>query len=399
MLVGHTEGIGNVAFNPDGSRLATGSGDGTTRVWGISVAHSREWLTVEAGEGTVFSVNYSADGLRMATGTVDGKASVWDAMSGERRLTLRAAAPEGENGSEAIAPLAHRGQVFRIVFNAQGTRLATAGDDGVARIWDASSGAELAVLPHEGWVYGADFSPDGKLLATSDFTGVVRIWDVTSGERLRSIDAHVKPDGADLLSGFIFRVSFSPDGRFLATAGWDRTAAVWDVVSGAEIFRLDALSPGSSFRVNQALFTADGAHLVTAGGDGAARVWEIAAALEGGPLPTEPLLTLSGHSGIVWDVALSPDKLRLATIGFDNLVKVWDANTGAQLLTLSGYIIGPDVAFSPDGAHLLTAGFDGAARVHVLAVEELMALARSRLTRSWRPDECLQFLHVEECPE
>lgn len=400
VLVGHTAGIGNVAFSADGSHLATGSGDGTTRVWGITVAGSREWLTVDAHDNMVFSVDYSPDGSRLATASVDGTASVWDAVTGRELFVLTGTVRDTESGRDVVMPRAHDGEVYRIAFNPQGTRLVTAGEDGIARIWDATSGAELANLAaHEYRVYGADFSPDGALLATSDMIGIVKLWNVESGALVRSIPAHVQDEDADPLTSFVFRVNFSPDGRYLATAGWDRTAAVWDVVSGDELFRLEVLPPGPYIRVNQALFNADSTRLITASGDGAAKVWDIEAALGGGPPATEPLLALSGHTGFVWDVALSPDESRLATVGFEGLTKVWDASTGEQLLTVGGYSVGPDVAFSPDGTHLLTAGFDGAARVHVVAVEELMELARSRLTRSWRVEECRRFLHTQECPE
>jgi WD40 repeat protein len=80
-------------------------------------------------------------------------------------------------------------------------------------------------------------------------------------------------------------------------------------------------------------------------------------------------------------------------------VKLWDAETGQELLALRGHT-GPvmGVAFSPDGTRLFTAGADGAVRFYLVRIEDLVALAKSRLTRSLTAYECRQYLHREQCP-
>ncbi|HTP03318.1 MAG TPA: hypothetical protein VMJ64_18215, partial [Anaerolineales bacterium] len=83
----------------------------------------------------------------------------------------------------------------------------------------------------------------------------------------------------------------------------------------------------------------------------------------------------------------------------DNTTKIWNAETGQEVLTLighSGGVLG--VAFNPDGIRLATAGGDGAVRLYLLRIEDLITLARSRLTRSLTSAECQQYLHVEACP-
>jgi WD40 repeat protein len=103
-------------------------------------------------------------------------------------------------------------------------------------------------------------------------------------------------------------------------------------------------------------------------------------------------------------VAFTPDGKQLATVGFDNSVKVWDLaaiTTGAttpEPLTLAGYDHGLDIDLNPEGTRLAVPTADGAIRIYVLPIEELVTLARNRLTRSWTVEECQRFVLLEECP-
>jgi WD40 repeat protein len=121
----------------------------------------------------------------------------------------------------------------------------------------------------------------------------------------------------------------------------------------------------------------------------------------------QALLTLAGHPAPVWGLAFSPDGTRLATASADGTAKVWlltsdpagDTITGQELLTLTGHTDAVSgVAFSPDGTLLATCGADGTARLYVLPIEKLMALAKTRVTRSLTTEECRQYLHLDECP-
>jgi WD40 repeat protein len=91
---------------------------------------------------------------------------------------------------------------------------------------------------------------------------------------------------------------------------------------------------------------------------------------------------------------------QLATASFDGFAKVWDAQTGEELMTLYGNtskVFG--VSFSPDGKHVATAGGDGTARIYTLDTEELTNLARSRVTRALSTEECRRYFHLEQCPD
>ena len=116
------------------------------------------------------------------------------------------------------------------------------------------------------------------------------------------------------------------------------------------------------------------------------------------PKNRELLRTIAAHRAAVVRLAFSPDGRRLATASLDSAARVWDGSTGQRLLTLEGHTGSVvDVDFSPDGKRLLTASFDDTVNVWVLPPDDLIALARSRLTRTFTPEECRQYLHVEAC--
>jgi WD40 repeat protein len=157
---------------------------------------------------------------------------------------------------------------------------------------------------------------------------------------------------------------------------------------------------GHTERVNAVTFGPDGTRLATVSFDGTVKVWDISGGLDdAGGFSSEEPLTLAGHAGIVWDAAFSPDGTRLATVGFDNTARLWDVSTGQELLILTGNELNTaGVAFSPDGTQLAVSGGDGTVRIYVLPIEDLLALAQSRLTRSLTDEECRQYLHLDRCP-
>jgi WD40 repeat protein/DNA-binding SARP family transcriptional activator len=378
-LPGHTAGTTNIAFSLDGKRLVSGGAE--TKVWDISPGGNRDFLTIDAHDDLVFGIAYDHAGDRLASSSWDGTVKIWDATSGDLLQTM-----DG-----------HDGRVAFISFNPDGDRLATAGYDGTARLWDTESGEELFRLfpaPAQDraassqradeqarsdmpWVFGIDFSPDGRHLVTTSRAGTAEIWDAAIGQEQLSFVGH---------TGALFRASFSPDGRTVATAGEDGTARIWDFSSGEELLRLD----GHQDWVTSAVFSPDGQLLATSSFDKSVRLWDAATG--------EELLLLHGHTAAIWDVIFSPDGNHLFSTGFDNTVRQWDVVTGKEMNTLFNSDMGPDLAISPDGKHLATTSTSGLIRITILSLEELMEIARSRLTRSLTEEECQEFLHLASCP-
>jgi WD40 repeat protein len=437
LLSGHGYEVFGVAFSPDGTRLVTGSRDMTAKVW--DAASGKELLTFSGHTNTVFDIDFW--GTRVATASADGTAKVWDIATGKELYTLsghtglvHGVAFSPECASPPGAPAERCGK-----------RLATASYDGSARVWNVSDSQELTTLPgHDRWINNIAFSPDGTQLATGSGNRTARVWDIASGQATYVFtESHgiggiaFSPDGKRLATAssvtvgiwdlatvhnllqfaghdlWINNIAFSPDGTRLATASNDDTAKVWDAATGDRLLTL----AGHTGDVRDIAFSPDGTRLATASGDGSARVWDaetgdllyslfghswrvfgvafgpdgmlLATASEDGTAKVwdvttgQEVRTLYGHIDTVWDVVFSPDGTRLVTASFDRTVRVWDPATGQALLTLPEHaarVYG--VAVSPDGTRLASADEDGTVRICLLDIEELMALACSRVTRN-----------------
>lgn len=365
-LSGHTGAVYSVSFSPDGQRLLTAGRDGTARVWDLAPSH--ELLTLQAaspGQG-LSSISYSPDGRQLATAAEDA-ARTWDAATGRLILTLSG----------------HAGAVNSVAFSPTGDRLVTASDDATARIWDASTGRLLVTLRgHAGPVAAAVFSPDGKRIVTASADKTARIWDAATGQALITLAAHTRR---------VLAVAFSPDGKFVATGSVDHSVILWDALGGRQLASVS--TPQRA--VTAVTFSPDGRRLIAAFVDGSMRVLDISA--DG--LHMTDALAPGGHAGTITALTYAPDGSTFASASDDNSLKLWDAATGQELLTLFGDTGGMQaVAFSPDGTRLAGAGGDGLVRIYLLRIDDLAALARSRLTRTWTSSECLQFLHTAQCP-
>jgi WD40 repeat protein/transcriptional regulator with XRE-family HTH domain len=362
-LAGHAGTVWSVSFGPDNQHIVTTSGDNTAKVWSISPA--QEVLTVVNGSRIVYPAGarlaYCPDGTRLATANSDTAPKVWDVKTGKLLFEL----------------VGHTDLVTNIAYSADGTKIGTASNDRTAKIWDAKTGKELqSFTGHTDNVMGIDFSPDGSRLATGSWDGTGIVWDAKTGKPLSSLIGHTDRVGT---------IDFSPDGSRLVTGSWDGTAIVWDPISGKELVRLI----GHDGPVRRAVFSPDGTRIVTASFDGTAKVWEAASGKE--------VLTLTGHANSVFDAAFSPDGTRIATVSGDRTARVWDAKTGHELWIFQA----PDgltgLAFSPDVSQLAVASRDGTARIYLLKIEDLVTLAKTRVTRLLTTEECQQYLHVETC--
>jgi eukaryotic-like serine/threonine-protein kinase len=336
-LNGHTATVMSVAFSPDGQRVASGSFDGTARIW--DSATGKELLTLDAGQ--VQSLAFSPDGQRLATGSGTG-IRIWDSRTGKQLIS-----PE-------------EGAVTSVAFSPDGQRLASGIDTatvGMVKIWDSATGKELLGFDASAPVSSVAFSPDGRRLASGSLDKTVKVWDSSTGKELFSLKGH---------AGQVSSVAFSPDGQRLASAGGD--AMIWDTASGK---RLLDLQHGGFESVT---FSSDGTRLATGGNDKTVKIWDSATGKE--------LFDLKGHGHNVMSVAFSPDGQRLASGSGDNTVKIWDSATSNQLFSLKGptgefTYPATSVAFSPDSQRLSSETAHGTVRILDSATgKELFSLKR-----------------------
>ena len=325
LFTGHRGEVSSVSFSPDGTILASGSRDGTVKLWdvvaGENIATLGEWWW-----RPVQSISFSPDGAILAAGSY-GVVSLWDVAT-----------------KTNIATFAGRTKwVQSMSFSPDGTILASGLNDDKIELWNIATRTNIATLRHPHLVESVSFSPDGKTLASG--AGDVRLWDVATWTNV----ATLRNTGGS--------VAFSPDGRILATRG-----NLWDVATRQNI---------ATFEGSARSFSPDGKMLAIQLGDGKVRLWDI---------ETQNAVTLR-HSVAVMSVAFSPDGATLASgSGWYGGTKLWDVATGRDIVSLEGHTGGDhSVAFSPNGSTLAIGQnlWNVATRTNIATLEGHTDLVRS----------------------
>ena len=400
---GHTEiynegGIRCIAFSPDGRFLATGGlyRDRDVKLWDIEQGEQRWSITFEE---SAKSITFSPDGRYIATyftadvvhvlEIADGTVVPFVNLDKEKWIGRRERKPPAEHTSEGI----------RVSFSSNGKHLISLGASNTIRVRDIETGASvqtltgtggytktmgfssegnylgirirhenavelwseetLARFPHEMRVMTAELSGDGALLATGGRDNTVRLWDVETEKLHQTLAGHIAP---------IQGLAFSPDGTLLVSSGghnWeeqagddgityvfssgesvvDKTAKVWDVVTGENIATFEHLGA-----VRAIAFSPDGALLATSAGRTdirSTKTWQDIATLS----------TVNATS-----LAFSPDGTRIAVgmSGRQPTVQIWDIATRKPIATFIGHKRGiQSLAFSPDSRLLVSGGSDG----------------------------------------
>lgn len=379
--------VRDLAFSPDGQRLAAVTRNGQVECWEIGHG-TRQW-SARADDGETSAVAYTPDGGIVVTGGHDGVVRLWRAGDG---------AGLGELGRHAAAI-----HDLAVTTGRRGTLVASASRDRTARVWDLGQRRLLNTL--EGAtsvVRGVAISAGGELVAAVSHDKTARVWELPSG-RPRLVAGGFEDE--------MLSVALTPDGRQLAAAGWDGRVTIWDVEAALPLLALTHQSP-----VWAAAMGRDGRLLATVTEDGHLRLWELTPtrsvlaaperafvwsldvsrdgtrAATSGPEGTvrvhdlasgAPARSFRGHQDIVGSVAFAPDDRTLASSGFDGTVRVWDVASGRQTLLFAGHRgFVRSVAWSPDGRLLASGGSDETVRVWDTATgRELLRLAAPPLVR------------------
>lgn len=354
---GHGAGVTSIAYSPDGQQLATGSNDGTVKLWPAGGGEPR---TLEPG-ADLLDVAFAPDGA-LATSELaedeSGAIRLWAAdgsLMWEQPQTFAAArlafSPDGAtlalaSDAGAVVLLAaadgsEQGQLTLplpadeeppaladVAYSPDGA-FVLAGDrgGGVTR-WDAAGAAEALPSPHAGAVGAVAYSHDGRSFASADDLGVVVLWDAEGAEPVASFPNYATT---------VYALAFSPDDQLLAVGRTDGAVQLWNLAEGVPLLSLR----GHTNYVTDVAFSPDGRTLASGSLDTSARLWDLA------------LLAPDGVSSVAW----SPDGGTIAT-GNTGVVRLWDAERGSVTRELAapeevGRIVA--LAYSPAGDRLAVA--------------------------------------------
>ncbi len=339
----HPGRISGLAFNPDGSRIATCGLEGAVILWD----DAGRILRTNRGGGRVRSVGFSPDGRILLAGSVEDPARMLAADTLEVICKL-----DSVSG----------GQPF-VAFSPDGRRFATGFSDGFVRVWDTTRRELLAVsaLAHMKEreneyrsISGLTFSPDGRQIASSGQDELIRFWDASSGRMLGTLP------GMIVAPKWLPRLQFSSDGRELLAAGGSRKSAatLWNLAVNPSF----TLMENHSDKIWSAAFTPNSRQIVTAGwSDGQLTFLEAADGRE--------IRRIHAHQSVIWSVAVTPDGRRAVSGSKDGALGVWDLDTGQNVRlipvqspatsTNKGDDLTLFVALNPNGREVVSGGQDG----------------------------------------
>jgi WD40 repeat protein len=293
---------------------------------------------LDAAPPAVTTAAYQRGGKLIAFGS-HGRVHLFDEESGEPR------------GHVDVT-----GRITAIAFSPNGNLLAVAagepGRNGIVTIHSvpasSSSDVRTSTASHKDTVYALAFSPDGKTLATAGYERLIHLWDVSERGVIGKSPRLTLKDHSDT----IHDLAFHPKGHLLASAGADRAVKVWDVASGNRLYTLGDPTDW----VYCAAWSPDGKHLAAGGVDKTVRVWEADAS--GGRL----VHSVFAHEKPVWRLRYADGGATLYSVGEDRIIKSWVA---ARMTETKVYEPQPDnvldLAVAPGGQRLAVARFDGAA--------------------------------------
>ena len=289
---------------------------------------TREITTFASHPSSVGSIAFSPDGKMLAAASHNSgnTLSVWNVDLKQQVWTTNTAIPPNA-----------------VAFTPDGKALVSGGGggNGNARVWELATGRELQPFPklHKGWLNHITFSPDGRTLATGAADDRLILWDFAE----RRAKAPPLRHGGNTMA-------FSADGRLMASIGFDYIARVWDVASQQPVALLRSLEPAWGLA-----FTPDSTRIVSAGGDRKVRLWDAMG------LPDKD--QLKGHDHWVHQVSFSPDGKKLASVDFyEGLTKLWEVPLRRFIRDLPGNPgdrSAGGAAFSPNGKLLVTSSYSG----------------------------------------
>jgi len=344
----HQASIWSLALSPDAKTLASGSADGSVKLWNTADATLIDTFTLDSGE--VYVVAFSPDGRYLAMGTHNGPIFVRDMTDGSQ-----------------FALEAHTDTVNGLAFNpVDPNMLVSASDDGTARLWDVAARDSLRFISRRLESMDAvAFSPNGLevAIASSEF---LRVWNVDTRRFIQMLDYH---------RNVISSIDYYSDGSCILTGATDTEIARWCFDRATSTYKLARTYSLHGDLVNSVAINNTNSVLYSASSD--QRI--VAANINSG----QPEAVLTGHTAAIYALVLSPDGKRLYSADSSGAIYEWDTLFGAIENAFTppsrGGVRG--VAVTQDGAQLLTTTRQGEVVVFDAASgEELRRMAETRRT-------------------
>ncbi len=314
-----SDGVDQIVFSPDGryiaSRMFSLPGDATTYIWNVN---TRQCVKFLGSEGSPKSLAFSPDGKYLAVGIAKTFNQVtqndvcivfFDVETGEKINKLRRTVPANYN----ISP------VEDIAFSPDGKYLAagTGHGEGVIEVWSIGSGTLVKALTGvKGHIRNLSYSPDGKYIAVSNYSSSIHVWDIGTGRLYKTFTTD---------EGSINFLTYSPDGQYIAlafnkeigkTGEHQGTIEIWDVTKGKRIKNITSESPNHLIRT--LAYSPDGKYIASGGYEGVVRLWDSATGAQIKVFDNQPNKFISS-------IVFSPDGKYMAS-GCGKYIKVWKYN-------------------------------------------------------------------------
>ena len=341
-FTGHAQDVTSVAYGPDGLLLASGSYDGTVRIWD-TCAGGETMLPLAGGDGAVLSVAFAPSGELVASGTTRGSVCIWNIA--------------GDHPTEPKRLLGHSASVTSVAFSSNGSLVAALSRDKNVRVWSVATGAQLAALK---------FSEPPQSIPVFALDGRRRSRNVPDPIRDSDNEISFSSDGQVILSGphdwriqdlhtegleFNTRFRFSPVGQMMVSTQ-SRSIYLWTQPDGQKWSSL-CLS-GHTSMVNTAVFSPNGAHIASASADGTVRIWDT----RGRRAAVQHQKTISGQER---RHGISSSEANIVYVHEDGSTRIWNAKTGERVLPpRAGHTFETSaLAISSDGLLVASGCVDG----------------------------------------
>ncbi|KAG8770381.1 hypothetical protein FRC12_004301 [Ceratobasidium sp. 428] len=326
--------ISALSFTPRLSKLGQAMRPRFSNVLAVTQGAEEDWtscMRTISHPDVVYGVAFSPDGCRIVSACRDGLARVWDA----------------ETGAAIISLAGHTSGVTCVTYSPDGQRIASGSWDCTVRIWDSRTGSEVceALRDHSGSIQCLALSAAGKHLASGSDDHLVRVWNLETGMSILKLDRHSK---------IVNSVAFSPNGRYIVSGSDDKQIIIWDAETGALV--LESIT--HTDEIFSVAFSPDSSLIVSGGQAYAVTVWERATLTrKHGPF--------TGHGNGVQAAQFSPGGDHIVSGSNDCSVRVWNIESGKEIGASLRRHSGPVwwVAWSPDGRRIASCSADKTVRI------------------------------------